>query len=200
MNQQELTAILQDAFRACELAGLPLDTTQQEILLHQLESSFLKIFPDVDNPLDALSATERQALIEYVTSCDQNNLDWKAQLLNNWLQGRSSGAVQFIRDRCGLQWLEQVRPVHLAAYADDQAIRVKVGDRLDVASALWEWVPEAQSAGQEWYACTVIRVFDQSQPEASCPGCTVRMTNGAEYNIDGMYEWNRGNWRWHQGE
>ncbi|MBW4552923.1 MAG: hypothetical protein KME35_17705 [Aphanocapsa sp. GSE-SYN-MK-11-07L] len=198
MNQQELEAILQDAFRACELAGLPLNTTQQEILLHRLESSFFKDLADAENPLDALSAAERQALIEYVTRCDQNNLDWKAQLLNNWLQGLPSGDVQFIRDRCGLQWLEQVRPVHLAAYADDQAVRVKLGDRLEVASSLWEWVPEAQSDGQEWYGCTVIRVFDDSEAEASYPGCTVRMANGLEYDIHGMYEWNRGNWRWNQ--
>jgi hypothetical protein len=198
MNQQDLEAILKEAFRACELAGLALNTTQQEILLHQLELSLLEIFSVTENPLDALSAAERQTLIEYVISCDQNNLDWKAQLLNNWLQGSSSGAVQFIRDRYGLQWLEQVKPVHLAAYADDQAVRVKVGDRLEVASSLWEWVPEAQSERQEWYPCTVIRVFDDGEAEASYVGCTVRMTNGLEYDIYGLYEWNRGNWRWNQ--
>jgi hypothetical protein len=198
MNQQEFEAALQAAFQACEQAGLPLDPTQKEILLHRLESSLGEILPDAENPLDSLTSIERQALIEYVSGCDQNNIDWKAELLNNWLQGQSSGAVQFIRDRYGLQWLEQVKPLHLAAYADDKAVRVKVGDRLEVASALWEWVPETQSDGQEWYVCTVIRVFDGGEAEANYTGCTVRMVNGLEYDIHGMYEWNRGNWRWTQ--
>ncbi|BDI19545.1 hypothetical protein ANSO36C_53470 [Nostoc cf. commune SO-36] len=32
----------------------------------------------------------------------------------------------------------------------------------------------------------------------SSTNCVVRFFNGAEYEIQGIYEWNRYNWRWPQ--
>lgn len=149
------------------------------------------------NPLDDLTPEQRQALLEYVDQFEQND-SWKAQLLDDWLQGRDSGPVQFIRDRYGPQWLEQIQPFNLAAYAELRELKVKLGDRIQVSNSLWEWVPESASGHREWFACTVIRVFEGADTERSYYNCTVRLDNGLEYDIYGMYDWNRSNWRWPQ--
>lgn len=199
MDQQQITAALRAAFQDCALAGAPLDDQQKQILHRWLTSSFSSESSLVVNPLESLSAQERQALVEFVAHCDRNQMDWKTQLLNDWLQGQSSGQVQFIRDRYGMSWLELVQPHHLARYTKDQQVRVKVGDRLQVSNTLWEWIPESEDETQEWYPCTVIRVFESGDQQSTHPGCTVRLENGQEYDVQGMYEWNHGNWRWHLG-
>jgi hypothetical protein len=232
MTPAEIEAALRVAFEACEAEGYPLTVEQQSLLLQlvarQLENG--EISPALrpkassanepeeilDNPLDALTADQRQAFLNYVRETQENGRSWKAQLLNDWLRGDDSGPVQFVRDQFGLNWLERVRPVHLAAYAES-ALRLKVGDRIEVANSLWEWVQDDGPCSREWFPCIVIAVNESaihesangeaatseaataSSPEASetrWASCCVRFDNGMEYEIQGVYEWNRYNWRW----
>jgi hypothetical protein len=79
---------------------------------------------------------------------------------------------------------------------DVDAAWIRVGDRLEICNTLWEWVPESQDDQREWYPCTVIRVFESEDGEQTHFNCTVHLTNGQEYDINGIYEWNRCNWRW----
>lgn len=232
MTPAEIEAALRVAFDACDAEGYPLTVEQQSLLLQlvaqQLEnrealSAFYSSVSDGDdsedspnNPLDALTVDQRQAFLDYVQEAQANGQSWKAQLLNNWLRGEDSGPVQFVRDQFGLTWLEQVRPVHLAAYAA-AALRLKVGDRIEVANSLWEWVQDDGPCSREWFPCTVISVNEQalresassesasSEPETTGTSetsetrqasCCVRFDNGMEYEIQGIYEWNRYNWRW----
>lgn len=204
MTPDEISAALQAAFHQCEMAAIPLTPEQQQILWQALQMA------DRDgqgaiNPLTQLSLAERQALLQFVRQQTQAGLAWKTTLLNDWLQGRDSGTVQFIRDRYGMHWLEQVQPFHLAAYEnpeDDETLRLQVGDRIEVTNGLWEWVQESGPCSREWFPCTVVSV---REPEASQEdadrhaSCVVRFESGAEYEIQGIYEWNRPNWRWLRG-
>lgn len=205
MNKAEIEAALHAAFQTCAEAGVPLLESQQKLLLRVAEvltgelaqENNRDASPASSNPLDDLTPEQQQVLLEYINQFEQTD-SWKAQLLDDWLQGRSSGPVQFIRDRFGPQWLEQIQPFHLAAYADQKALRVKMGDRIEVSNSLWEWVPDAAQEHRDWFPCTVIRVFEGSDTERSYYNCTVRLDNGLEYDIYGMYDWNRSNWRWPQ--
>uniref|UniRef100_A0A832M2X5 Uncharacterized protein n=1 Tax=Oscillatoriales cyanobacterium SpSt-402 TaxID=2282168 RepID=A0A832M2X5_9CYAN len=199
MTPDEIEAALRAAFTQCEEANVSLSSQQQEILLQALG-----IDHDLQpNPLDQLSADERRALLEFVQSQEQQNLSWKTTLLNDWLQGQSSGTVQFIRDRLGIQWLEQVRTSHLIEYdhlSEGEVIALKVGDRIEVTNGLWEWVQESGPCSREWFPCTVIGIHEASNEEADGlrrhASCIVRFNSGVEYEIQGIYEWNRPNWRW----
>lgn len=204
MTKAEIEAALQAAFSQCDATGFPLNENQKQILLDIAEvlipdllRSSTKVAAETVNPLDNLTPEQRQALLEFVAECNELNASWKTRLLNDWLLGRDSGPVQFVREQYGPQWLETIQPIHLAAYDQEtQVLRVKVGDRLEVSNSLWEWVPEPSSCDREWLRCTVIRVFESSDPERSYVSCTVRLENGLEYDINGMYDWNRHNWRW----
>lgn len=205
MTPDEISAALQAAFHQCEMAAMPLTPPQQQILWQALGISDQDGQRIIANPLTQLSPTERQALLQFVRYQTQEGLAWKTTLLNDWLQERDSGSVQFIRDRYGIQWLEQVEPVHLAAYEnpeEDDTLRLQAGDRIEITNGLWEWVQENKPCDREWFSCTVISV---REPDASLEGvdrhasCVVRFDNGAEYEIQGIYEWNRPNWRWLRG-
>ncbi|WOB42826.1 hypothetical protein HNI00_06445 [Thermoleptolyngbya oregonensis NK1-22] len=241
MTPAEIEAALRVAFDACDAEGYPLSLEQQSLLLQlvaqQLDngeawSTSYSAVSDRDkprdkpedslnNPLDALTIDQRRAFLDYVQEAQASGRSWKAQLLNDWLRGNDSGPVQFVRDQFGLNWLEQVRPVHLAAYAE-AALRLKVGDRIEVANSLWEWVQDDGPCSREWFPCTVISVNEpapresangesassqsaSSEPETTGTSeaseirqasCCVRFDNGMEYEIQGIYEWNRYNWRW----
>jgi hypothetical protein len=219
MSRAEIEAALQAAIQQCEAAACPLSEQQQEILLEALWKS-LDVYFSVDppattdsepNPLDELTAEERQALLQFILDQENQNRPWKIALLNDWLQGNDSGSVQFIRDRYGVQWLEQVRPCHIAYYRNlegKESVRLKVGDRIEVTNGLWEWVQEEGPCSREWFPCLVIQVNDPSlegkQPNQLSDGfdprasCLVRFETGAEYEIQGIYDWNRSNWRWLQ--
>lgn len=201
MDQAEIEAALQAAFRQCEAAGHALNQVQKQVLLQAVETltdSFNQGEREPGNPLDELTPDQRQALLQFVAEQEQEDLPWKTKLLNDWLQGRDSGAVQFIRDRYGLQWLDKVKPSHLTVYQHAGALGIKVGDRLEVSNSLWEWIPDAGTASREWYPCTVTGIFQIVDAERSYVNCTVRLENGLEYDINGMYDWNRYNWRWPQ--
>ncbi|MGC8712255.1 MAG: hypothetical protein ACP5RH_07660 [Leptodesmis sp.] len=202
MTPDEISAALQAAFHQCEMAAMPLTAQQQKILWQALGIIDQDGQGTLANPLTQLSAAERQALLQFIRHQAQESLDWKATLLNDWLQNRDSGPVQFIRDRYGLQWLEQVQPFHLAAYEnpeDDETLRLQVGDRIEITNGLWEWVQESGPCSREWFPCTVVSVQEgdaRLEDTHRHARCVVRFESGAEYEIQGIYEWNRPNWRW----
>lgn len=239
MTPFELDAALEAAFNQCDTAQCPLSDRQKQILRQALQERIqpqpeanrsgeagavlqsndqnaeviASQFPErgigQPNPLDQLAPEERQALLEFVRQQESQNLPWKMTLLNDWLQGNDSGSVQFIRNRYGIQWLDQVKPVHLSSYdgfAQAEMLKLKPGDRIEVTNGLWEWVQEEGPCSREWFPCTVVSVnippqlenddaAEQSSPAASC---IVRFDSGAEYEIQGIYDWNRPNWRWLQ--
>lgn len=204
MSPLELEAALRTAFGECAIAGCPLTAEQQEILLQALLAPKVRSDSEVldsstsPNPLDSLTRAQRQSFLRFVQTQNQQNRSWKAQLLNDWLQGNDSGEMQFIRERYGLQWLEQIQPVHIAAYADEISMMLSVGDRIEVSNGLWEWVQDDGPCSREWFPCIVVSLSDRSDSSnADVPvSCIVRFSNGLEYEIQGVYEWNRYNWRW----
>ncbi|KAM3099594.1 hypothetical protein ACKFKG_03115 [Phormidesmis sp. 146-35] len=197
MTQAEIAAALQAAFRQCDMMGCSLSEEQKEILTQTLKARLSERSTLEINPLDQLSPQQRTALLEFITAQEQQNQSWKVTLLNDWLQNRDSGNVQFVRDLFGVQWLESITSADLADYEDEAILNLKVGDRIEVSNTLWEWVQESDPNGREWFPCTVISV--QGDVEPSQTKSTVRFDNGSEYEIQGLYDWNRSNWRWAKG-
>lgn len=207
MIPPEIEAALQAAFNSCDVASCPLNQQQKQILLQVV----LELMPkpaesldnydlnsDVTNPLDELTPEQRRSFLQFVREQEQQNRPWKIQLMNDWLQERDSGAVQFIRDCFGLAWLNSIKSFHFTKYAEIEAeepLKLKLGDRIEVSNALWEWVQEDGPCSREWFPCTVIRVEETSNVEDSTY-CIIRFDSGAEYEIQGVYQWNRYNWRW----
>ncbi|MBE9014163.1 hypothetical protein IQ250_28645, partial [Pseudanabaenaceae cyanobacterium LEGE 13415] len=68
--------------------------------------------------------------------------------------------------------------------------RLNIGDRIEVSNTLWEWVQDGE---EEWYFCTVISLTEADTSQNT--RCTIRFENGQEYEIQGVYDWNRSNWR-----
>lgn len=207
MTPADLKAVLQAAFNNCDLANCSLSDQQKQILLQVVEELAVRLQVDSSNlelntanPLDELSADQRSRLLQFVKEQEQQNRPWKIQLLNDWLEERDSGQVQFIRDRYGMQWLNSIKPIHLAQYADDgeEALKLKVGDRIEVSNSLWEWVQETGPCSREWVTCTVINVNEIGEGNYASTKCIIRFNNGVEYEIQGVYQWNRYNWRWPQ--
>jgi hypothetical protein len=226
MTQSEIEAALSEAFSQCEAALHPLSDRQKQILLQatwaavqfEMETKQqdgdrnldVPIIASPGNPLEQLTAEERQTFLAFVEVQERQNQPWKIALLNDWLSGRSSGAVQFIRERYGIQWVEQITPVHLARYIDldhRDVLRLKVGDRIEVTNGLWEWVQETGPCSREWFPCNVVSLKDSldddsaldrssDSPNHSESSCIVRFEDGTEYEIQGVYDWNRPNWRW----
>lgn len=207
MNRPEFEAALRTAFSQCEVAGYPLNQQQQQILAQALQPWFTPNEPadgtPIANPLDELTPEQRQVFLQFVQAQNRLNIPWKIQLLNDWLQGKDSGAMQFVRELYGPQWLERVQPIHIARYADEAAMVLQMGNRIEVANSLWEWVQDDGPCALEWFPCTVTAL---SQAPADMPmvpdsyssytTCTVRFDSGVEYEIQGVYEWNRYSWRW----
>ncbi|PSB27866.1 hypothetical protein [Stenomitos frigidus] len=238
MTHSEIEAALTAAFKQCEAALHPLSDRQKQILLQAVRAAMQfeqngKLGHDrsfkaavgnaelgLSNPLEQLTPEERQTFLAFVELQERQNQPWKITLLNDWLSGRSSGAVQFIRERYGIQWVEQITPLHLADYIDlenDDGPRLKVGDRIEVTNGLWEWVQETGPCSREWFPCTVVSVnpaleasgIDPASTENASEGvdkakgsgsseisCIIRFEDGTEYEIQGVYDWNRPNWRW----
>ncbi len=208
MTPSEFEAALQAAFNRCDAASCPLNEQQKQILQQAVEklirkqSESLNNSPsgsELTNPLDELTPKQLQSFLEFVKEQEQQNRPWKIQLMNDWLQERDSGAVQFIRDRFGLPWLNRIKPVHFTKYVEIEAeepLKLKVGDHIEVSNALWEWVQQDGPCSREWVLCTVIQVRETSNGEGASINCIIRFSTGAEYEIQGMYQWNRYNWRW----
>lgn len=208
MTPEELESALKAAFDHCERAACPLSAEQQQILQQSLQGMLNQTASGQEpggNPLDQLTPAERQTLLAFIAEQEAQHRPWKITLLNDWLQGNDSGAVQFIRDRYGLSWLDQVQPFHLDHYSDQVAgevLRLKVGDRIEVTNGLWEWVQEDGPCSREWYPCTVVSIREAidttGQTSRTQTSCVIRFDTGAEYEIQGVYDWNRPNWRWLQ--
>ncbi|MEH2194641.1 MAG: hypothetical protein V7K98_18630 [Nostoc sp.] len=202
MTPDEIEASMLAAFNDCDAASCPLTDTQKQILLQvieQIQGSCAFGVSDIANPLDELNPEELEAFLQFVKDEEQLNRTWKVQLLNDWLLDNDSGTVQFIRQRYGLQWLNRVESCHFDKYSYfEDALKLRVGDRIEVSNALWEWVQEDGPCKREWFPCMVIKVNKISNDDDSSTNCVVRFFNGAEYEIQGMYEWNRYNWRWPQ--
>ncbi|NJL60936.1 MAG: hypothetical protein HC903_02715 [Methylacidiphilales bacterium] len=196
MTPDEIESALQAAFNRCDAASCPLTDQQRQILLQMVEQnrgiSNVHGYDDGcdSNPLHELSSDELQVFLGYVKTQETQNMSWKVQLLNDWLHGQDSGEVHFIRQRYGVQWLDRLESHHF------DLVRLKVGDRIEVCNALWEWVQENGPCQREWFLCTVIQVDETKNAEDCFASCIVRFQNGAEYEINGIYEWNQSNWRW----
>jgi hypothetical protein len=221
MTPAEIEALLQEVILACDRTGHPLNTQQRETIFRLLirllisSSETGSVEPDSgdnaaspselrDNPLTDLTAEQRQALLQFIQDQKRQNRSWKAQLLNNWLYDRQSETVEFIQQQYGLSWLEQIQPEDIAEYADEVVMRLQVGDRIEISNGLWEWVQTEDGPCQrEWVPCTVIDLVEVSDSDMSAStgysqqtNCIIRFSNGQEYEIQGVYEWNCYNWRW----
>lgn len=203
MTPADLEAALQAAFIRCDTSSCPLNEQQKQILLQVAEELIsqreLRDSNDLpsSNPLDELTPEQRQSFLQFVLTQEQQNRPWKIQLLNDWLQERDSGEMQFMREVYGFAWLNRIEPVHIAKYAEmyaEDALKLKVGDRIEVSNGLWEWVQETGPCSREWFPCIVIAVEEASNSDYT--SCSIRFSNGAEYQIQGVYNWNRYNWRW----
>lgn len=218
MTPGDIEVALRAAFNQCESLGYALNSIQQQVITDAviglmrdrtdsasatLHTDASEAGADTVNPLDELSPDQRRSLLQYIQRQNQKDLSWKTQLLNDWLEGRESGSVQFIRDSYGPQWLERVQPYHIEQYSDEASFMLGVGDRIEVSNSLWEWVQEAGPCSREWIPCQVVSIKQQSddtrsgsQAYSCYTSCTIRFDSGLEYEIQGIYEWNRYNWRW----
>ncbi|WP_414564746.1 MULTISPECIES: hypothetical protein [unclassified Anabaena] len=202
MTPDEIETAMQAAFNSCDAASCPLSDRQKQILLQvieQIQGNSKSRMSDVANPLDELTSEELEVFLQFVKMEEQQNRTWKVQLLNDWLHNNDSGNVQFIRQRYGLQWLNRVESYHFDKYSYfEDALKLRVGDRIEVSNALWEWVQDDGPCLREWFSCMVLQV-DEIYDGDDCPtNCIVRFYDGSEYEIQGIYEWNRYNWRWPQ--
>jgi hypothetical protein len=210
MTPSEIEAVLKVAFIQCETALCPLSDQQKQILLQLVMASVTRDAlvssanddsdGEIGNPLDELTPEQRQALLQFVKEQEKQERPWKIKLLNDWLHNRNSGTVQFIRDSYGPQWLNRIKPVHLAQYFEAEtssdSLRLKVGDRIEVSNGLWEWVQEDGPCSREWFPCTVVLLSQRTDTDNSYYSCVIRFDNGGEYEIQGIYQWNRYHWRW----
>ncbi|MGH1393738.1 MAG: hypothetical protein ACRAVC_06855 [Trichormus sp.] len=200
MTPDEIATALQAAFNRCDAASCPLTDKQKEILLQLVEEIHTKSKSqksDTPNPLDELTPEELEIFLEYVKLEEQQSRTWKVQLLNDWLHNNDSGKVQFIRERYGLQWLNRVESYHFDKYAYfEDALKLRVGDRIEVSNGLWEWVQNDGPCKREWFLSIVIKIEEIHHSDDTSTNCIVRFYNGTEYEIQGIYEWNRFNWRW----
>ncbi|MBW4486321.1 MAG: hypothetical protein KME12_00880 [Trichocoleus desertorum ATA4-8-CV12] len=207
MTKAEIEAVLQAAFRRCDAVNYPLNAQQKQILLSmvvelerlQRPSNDADGNNETENPLDELTAEQRRTLLEFVKQQEQQNHPWKIKLLNDWLHNRDSASMQFIRELYGPQWLNRVQPKHVTAYAEldnRETLKVKVGDRIEVCNSLWEWVQAEGPCAPEWFSCTVIGVAEKADNGQAYTSCLIRFDSGMEYEIQGIYRWNRYNWRW----
>lgn len=200
MNQAEIKTILEAAILRCQQVGCPLSEQQKEILLETVLDS---LNSTGQNPLDELTLEERQILLDFIVEQEQKNLSWKAGLLNDWLNSQDSGNVQFIREVYGVVWLNRIQPIHWKEYLEQIQItreKLQVGDRIEVSNRLWEWVQQNNSLTQEWFICQVIGFKEIEDGESSYTNCLIRFENGAEFEIEGIYQWNKENWRFFKND
>ena len=200
MTPDEIEVALQTAFTHCDAARCPLTDGQKKILLqamsNQINGNSSQDLLDDQNPLKELTSEELQILSEYVQEIEQQNRSWKTQLLNDWLQEKDSGVVQFIRERYGIQWINKIEKYHFDEFATEANLKLKVGDRIEVCNGLWEWVQEGTACEPQWFICSVINVEEIGDNDRNYTTCTIRFNDGGEYQIQGVYQWNSYQWRW----
>lgn len=195
-----LEQALEAAFRQCGTAGMALNDVQRQILQQVTQTVLLKALTNPDaidseeNPLEALTADQRETLLSFIEQCDHTTQDWKTVLFNDWLQGQDSGQVQFLRDRYGFDWINRVQRQDIAVYIETDELELRIGDRLEVSSRLWEWIPEDLGEEPEWLLCTLVHLTQPEGPKTTLNG-TVQFENGVELEIQGLNDWNKSNWR-----
>lgn len=121
MTPTEIEAVLREAFGKCETVGYPLEAVQKQILLRSLMDWVEQLGQPIPeqgwercalapptsnhaNPLDDLLPEQRRVLLRFIQAQNRANRAWKAQLMNDWLNSRDSGELQFVRQTYGLQW------------------------------------------------------------------------------------------------
>ncbi len=200
MTPDEIEVALQAAFNSCDAARCPLTDGQKMILLQvlsqQINGDSRKGLLNDLNPLKELTSEELQVFSQFVKEQEEQNRSWKVQLLNDWLQEKDSGVVQFIRQNHGIQWLNSVEKHHFDEFVTEANLKLKVGDRIEVCNGLWEWVQSGTPCEPQWFACTVINLEEIVDKDTSYTTCTIRFNDGAEYQIQGIYQWNNYQWRW----
>jgi hypothetical protein len=200
MTPDEIEVALQAAFTHCDAARCPLTDGQKIILLQalseQINGNSSQGLSDDVNPLKELSSEEFQIFYQFVIEQEQQNRSWKMQLLNDWLQEKDSGVVQFIRERYGIQWLNKVEKYHFDELQTAANLKLKVGDRIEVCNGLWEWVQSGTVCEPQWFLCTVINIEEIVDNDSKYTTCTIRFNDGVEYQIQGVYQWNSYHWRW----
>lgn len=196
MNQAEIETVLKTAFKECEKAFCPLSDRQKEIILKTLLEPFSRLCDPQENPLDQLTSEQRQALLSFIQAQQEQNLSWKITLLNDWLNNLDSGEVQFIRDEYGFVWLNQVQPIHVDKFFKQEKLKqLEIGDRIEVCNGLWEWVQQDSPCPPEWFSCVVIGLSEVVDGDLSYTSCIIHFEAGAEFEIQGVYEWNQSYWR-----
>ncbi len=200
MTPDEIEVALQSAFNRCDAARCPLTDGQKMILLQVVSKQFNEnssqgLLDDV-NPLKELNSKELEVFSRYVKEQEQQNRSWKVQLLNDWLQEKDSGVVQFIRKRYGIQWLSRIEKYHFDELSTEASLKLKAGDCIEVCNGLWEWVQEGTPCEPQWFICSVINVEEITDGDTNYTTCTIRFNDGGEYQIQGVYQWNRYHWRW----
>jgi hypothetical protein len=194
MDRDEIETALKAAFLQCEALSCPLNEQQKEILLEAFcEQNSLA----AGNPLDELTSNQREILLKFILQQEKEKLAWKSSLLNDWLNDRPSGEVQFIRDQYGLAWLNSIKPIHWQEYLQKLRLtreKLQIGDAIEVSNGLWEWIPADDPDSCEWFPCRVIKL-NESEDDSYPASCCIRFENGEEWEIQGIYQWNRGNWR-----
>ena len=138
MTPDEIEVALQSAFNRCDAARCPLTDGQKMILLQVVSKQFNEnssqgLLDDV-NPLKELDSKELEIFSRYVKEQEQQNRSWKVQLLNDWLQEKDSGVVQFIRKRYGIQWLSRIEKYHFDELSTEASLKLKVGDCIEVCN------------------------------------------------------------------
>ncbi|ACK71726.1 conserved hypothetical protein [Gloeothece citriformis PCC 7424] len=196
MNQAEIETALKAAFKECENALCPLSEEQKEIIRQKVLESYGYLPNSQENPLNQLTTAQRQALLTFIKTQQDQNLSWKATLLNDWLNNEDSGGVQFIRDQYGVAWLDQVQPIHVDQFLlQEKQKPLEVGDRIEICNGLWEWVQEDSPCPPEWFPCVVVGVSEVVDKDVRYTSCIVRFDTGVEFEIQGVYEWNQSYWR-----
>jgi hypothetical protein len=193
MNPAEIETALRAAFIQCEQSFYPLSDRQKEILLKVVIEQLIKPQDGENNPLDDLTSEQRQLLFQFIREQERQDSDWKIALLNDWLNNQNSGSVQF--KEYGFIWLSRIEPIHLEAYQQQGDRDLNLDDRIEVCNALWEWIQQEDPSSYEWFPCKVMGISQVVGDELSYTSCIVRFGNGLELEIQGIYEWNRQNWR-----
>ena len=90
MTPDEIEVALQSAFNRCDAARCPLTDGQKIILLEviskEIKGNSSQGGSDDVNPLQELTSEELQIFSQFVREQEQQNTNWKVQLLNDWLR------------------------------------------------------------------------------------------------------------------
>ena len=93
--------------------------------------------------------------------------------------------------------MSSIKPIYWQEYLQKLRLtreKLQVGDAIEVSNGLWEWIPADAADSCDWFPCEVIEV-NESEDDSPPVSCRIRFQNGEEWEIQGIYRWNRPNWR-----